>query len=132
MPRDLRSTYPDQSVEGTMVHLSRAMLIAALGLCACTTDSPSRPGFVAAEGKKSFAEFRQDDTDCRESAAARDGAGRATTTIPPAPTGSRASPQRDDARYTECLRAKGYRIEPRLAAYPLITTGVLPVDGGNR
>jgi len=96
---------------------SRAMLIAVLALGACTAESQpgeSQPGsgFVAAAGKgKSLAEFRQDDADCRQDM------------------------QQYDARYTECLRAKGYRIVRGSADYPLVTTGLLPTvesSGGSR
>jgi hypothetical protein len=110
-----------------MSRASRAMLIAVLALGACTAqsqsgesqsgksqsgESQSGRGFVDAAGKgKSLAEFRQDDADCRQDL------------------------QQYDARYAECLRAKGYRIVRGSSDYPLISTGLLPAveaSGGNR
>jgi hypothetical protein len=115
-----------------MFRVSRTILIAMLALGACTAETPSGRGLVAAAAKgKTFADFRADDADCRRSVAEPTAASIAT-----AATVTDGSSRRYDASYTECIRAKGYRIVQGLNDYPLITTGVLPTagtsGGGNR
>jgi hypothetical protein len=99
-----------------------AALIAAmvLGACAAATP-PSAPGVVATAGHdKSIADFRQDDADCRQAAAAAANQGAPAAATPQ---------QRYDARYAHCMGAKGNRVEQALYAYPLVAAVVPPMVG---
>jgi len=101
-----------------------------LAIGACTAEPSSRPAVVTAVGTgKSLAEFRQDDSICRQAAATRSGVAPAGADTVAAIAGVGTPEQRYKASYAQCITARGYRVVQGSDAYPLVATDSLPTVG---